>query len=98
MSAKIRRLRERLASATGLDDDERDDYEDMLDEAEDAQSGGSDIGAALDRFARSLDRAIGRTTAPEGGSAKPPARKSSGGDGGGKPAARQARKSSWFGS
>lgn len=103
MSAKVRRLRDRLADLDGLPDDERDDFEDMLDEAEDAESAGADITAGLARLGRSMDRAKARlAAATEGGPGpKPPARKTGGSSsaaGGGGQARQASKRSAWFGS
>lgn len=99
MSAKVRRLRERLAALEGLPDDEREDLEDMLDDAEDADTGGLDISAGLARIGRMLDRAKDRATPPAGGAqGGPRAPQKRQGSPGGDNAARQARRGSWFGS
>lgn len=101
MSAKIKRLRDRLNAADGLDDDERDDFEDALDEAEDHEAAGGDIGRQLDRFTRHLDRAISRVAGSSSGGGgvgvKAPPKKTSSGTSSAPASTKPAKKSGWFG-
>jgi hypothetical protein len=106
MAAIVRKLQRMLDSIEFDDPDDKEDYQETLDEMDDAVDGGQDVSSSAARLERKFDRLIAKAKDKSDSQPKPPGKKGNSSSGSasdkkpeetGKPERTHSASSTWFG-